>query len=401
MNLAEGELGVNTPRLASSGDVARAAALASASGRIGVDTEFMSEGRYRPLLCLVQVAVSDGGASDVVLIDALADDAELTPIAALLADPDIEVVVHAGRQDVAILRRVCDTEVRNLFDTQIAGGFAGSSAQTGYGNLVAAMLGERVGKTASYTRWDTRPLSAEQLRYAAEDVTHLLPLADELKRRLRESGRLQWALEECRRLEEASDEREPESAWERLPRVNQLDPRSRAVARALAAWRELSAAAADRPVGSVLADQVLVEVARRKPQTLEQLAHIRGVHRSTLNRRGTDILQAVERGLSDPPIPRERTGPRSEPSDGPVIALIEAWLRARALEVGLAYELLASRAELEALIGAARRGEPEPPVRALIGWRDQLVGADLRNLMRGERAVAVEKDLRLRLVSSE
>ncbi len=400
MDVAESELGVptETPQLASSADVARAAEAATATGRIGVDTEFISEGRYRPLLCLVQVAVAEAEEFDVVLIDTLAGDDQLGSIAAVLADPEIEVVVHAGRQDVAILRRVCQTEVRNLFDTQIAGGFAGSSAQTGYGNLVAAMLGERVGKTASYTRWDTRPLSAEQLRYAAEDVAHLLPLADELKRRLRESGRLDWALEECRRLETASDERDPESAWERLPRINQLDPRSRAVARALAAWRERSAASGDRPVSSVLADQVLVEIARRKPQTVEQLSHIRGVHRSTLNRRGSDIFDAVALGLSDPPIPRERTRPRSDSADGPIISLAEAWLRARALEAGVAYELLASRAELEALVGAARRREPEPAVRTLAGWRGQLVGSELRDLVAGRRALAVGDGLRLKLV---
>jgi ribonuclease D len=392
---------MDTPRLATPADIERAAEVARASGRIGVDTEFMSEGRYRPLLCLVQIAVANTGDAEVLLIDALADDADLRSLATTLADPEIEVIVHAGRQDVAILRRVAETEVRNVFDTQIAAGFAGSSAQTGYGNLVAGMLNERVGKTASYTRWDTRPLSAEQLRYAAEDVAHLLPLADELKRRLRESGRLQWALEECRRLEDATDERDPESAWERLPRINQLDPRSRAVARALAAWRERTAAAGDRPVGSVLGDQVVVEIARRRPESVDQLAHIRGVHRSTLNRRGADILDAVARGLEDPPIPRERTPPRSDAADGPVIAFVEAWLRARALEVGLAYELVASRAELEALIGAARRGEPEPAVRALTGWREQLVGSDLRDLVAGKRAIAVGEDLRLRLVAAE
>jgi ribonuclease D len=209
---------------------------------------------------------------------------------------------------------------------------------------------------------------------------------------------LQWAEEECRRLEAASDERDPEIAWERLPRINQLDPRSRAVAKALAAWRERTAAENDRPVGSVLADQVLVEVARRRPPTTTELARIRGVHRSTLNRRGAGILEAVARGLNDAPIPRERSHPRTELVDGPVIALVEAWLRARALEVGLAYELIASRAELEALIGAARRGEPEPPVRALTGWREQLVGSDLRNLVAGKGAVAVGQDMRLRLV---
>src|SRR5207237_879888 len=130
-----------------------------------------------------------------------------------------EVVPHAGRQDVAILRRAWGTEITNLFDTQLAAGFVGASAQTGYGNLLGTMLGRRVGKTASYTRWDARPLTAEQLSYAAEDVAHLLELADELQRRLRETSRLEWAREECRRLESATDERDPDTAWERLPRM--------------------------------------------------------------------------------------------------------------------------------------------------------------------------------------
>ena len=229
----------------------------------------MSEGRYRALLCLVQVVVDDPEAPDgtrIILIDAL-NRVDIAPLAELLADPEIEVVLHAGRQDVAILRRVWSTEMTNVFDTQIAAGFAGAGAQTGYGNLLGAILGRRVGKTASYTRWDARPLTAEQLSYAAEDVAHLLELADELQRRLEETGRLEWAREECRRLESATDERDPETAWERLPRIGQLDPRARAVARELAAWRERTAAREDRPVGSVVADPTLVEIAKRRPPT--------------------------------------------------------------------------------------------------------------------------------------
>ena len=150
--------------LAISSDVAAAAASARERGRLGIDTEFMSEGRYRALLCLVQVAVDDQSTPEgtrIVLIDALGD-VDVTPLAQLLADPEVEVVLHAGRQDVAILRRVWHTEINNIFDTQIAAGFAGASAQAGYGNLLAQVLGRRVGKTASYTRWDARPLTAEQ-----------------------------------------------------------------------------------------------------------------------------------------------------------------------------------------------------------------------------------------------
>ncbi len=388
-----------TSSLATSEDVAHAARLAREHGRLGIDTEFMSEGRYRALLCLVQVVIDDPDGAEgrrIVMIDAL-DHHDASPLAELLADPGIEVVLHAGRQDVAILRRVWRTELTNIFDTQIAAGFAGAGAQTGYGNLLGAILGRRVGKTASYTRWDVRPLTPEQLSYAAEDVAHLLELCDEIQRRLADSGRLEWAREECRRLEGATDERDPDTAWERLQRVNQLDPRSRAVAKELAAWRERTAAAEDRPVSSVLGDPPMVELAKRRPSTVKALEQIRGIHGSTIRRRGEQILAAIAAGLEAPPIPREEARPRSEPGDAPLISLAEALLRARAIEAGLAYELIASRSELEAVVGAARRREPEPGVRTLTGWREELVGADLRDLLGGRRAIAVGPDRRLGL----
>jgi ribonuclease D len=384
--------------LASNEDVARVAAVAHQRARLAIDTEFMSEGRYRALLCLVQVAVDDPEAP-VVLIDTL-NNVDVSPLARLLADSAVEVILHAGRQDVAILRRVWKTELTNVFDTQIVAGFAGGGAQSGYGNLLGQVLGRRVGKSASYTRWDQRPLTDEQLSYAAEDVAHLLELADELQRRVDEKCRLGWAREECRRLESATDERDPETAWERLPRIGQLDPRSRAVARDLAAWRERTAAREDRPVGSVLSDPALVELAKRHPATLQGLEQIRGLHPSGIRRRGEEILEAIRRGLSAPPIPREPGRGRSDPGDAPLIALAEALLRARSLEAGLAYELIASRNELELIVGAARRGEPEPEVRALTGWRRELVGEDLRALLAGRQGLTVGDNGRLALTPS-
>ncbi|HWF26003.1 MAG TPA: HRDC domain-containing protein [Solirubrobacteraceae bacterium] len=384
------------PPLGSSADVAELAAAARASGRLGIDTEFMSEGRYRALLCLVQVAVDDGAGEEprIVLIDSL-QDVDVTPLAELLADPAIEIVLHAGRQDVAILRRTWQTEIHNIFDTQIAAGFIGASAQAGYSNLLGTILGRRVGKTASYTRWNQRPLTAEQLSYAREDVVHLLELSDRIQARLEESGRREWASEECRLLESATDERDPESAWERLPRIGQLDPRSRAIARELAAWRERTASQEDRPVGSILADPALVEAAKRRPKTVAALEQIRGVHPSNIRRRGEAIIEAIQRGAERPPIPREERRGSSESGDAPLIALAEALIRARALDAGLAYELIASRAELDQIVASARRREREPSVRTLSGWRRELVGADLRDLLAGRSSVAVGDDGRV------
>jgi ribonuclease D len=379
------------PTLAGPEEVAQLAALARAAGRLGIDTEFMSEGRYRALLCLVQVAVPDPdapGGLRIALFDPLAA-LEPAPLAAVLADPAIEIVLHAARQDVALLRRVWETEVTNIFDTQVAAGFAGYGAQTGYGNLLGSVLSLRVGKTASYTRWDARPLTAEQLSYAREDVLHLLELSAALHDRLQASGRLEWAREECRRLEGVSDERDPETAYERLPRAGSLDPSSRAVAHELAAWRERSASEDDKPVGSILPDAALVEIARRKPSRPEELEQIRGLHGGHLRRRGPAIVAAVARGRAAEPILREARGPGSEPGDAPLISLVEAVIRARALETGLAYELIASRSELEEIVIAARRDEPEPDVRTLRGWRRELVGGELAELLAGRRAVTI------------
>src|SRR5436305_15145874 len=168
------------------------------AGRLGIDTEFMGEGRYRPELCLVQISLpgDDPQLGDVTLLDPLGDDPfDPSPLAAVLADPDVEIVLHAGRQDVALLRRVWRTDVRNIFDTQVAAGFAGRRAQLGYEALLNEMLGVRLRRSAGFTRRDARPLSPEQVRYAREDVLHLLDLADALQRTLAERGRLEWARE--------------------------------------------------------------------------------------------------------------------------------------------------------------------------------------------------------------
>jgi ribonuclease D len=384
------------------GTVDAIAELARASGVLGIDTEFMSEGRYRALLCLVQVAVPDPdaeGGARVVLLDPLkgagADDPaqgpsvthggfDPGPLADVLADPEVEIVLHAGRQDIAILRRAWRTQVRNVFDTQIAAGFAGFAAQAGYGNLLADALGVRLAKTAGFTRWDLRPLTAEQVSYARDDVVHLLPLAEDLRRRLTKTGRLGWARQECRRLEEATDERDPDAAWERLPRVHQLSARARAVAKELAAWRERAAASEDRPIGSVLADAPLLELARRQPTTIGSLDRIRGLQPSAQRRRGEELLAAVRRGMAGPPLTLQaQDRPDIRPQDAPLIALGESLARARALAAGLAYELVASRADLEQIVSAVRRGDSEPNVRTLQGWRRDLVGAELLDLLAG------------------
>jgi ribonuclease D len=368
-------------------DPARLAARAREEGRLGIDTEFMPEGRYRPLLCLVQIVVG----TEIAILDPLAGEPwDPQPLAEVLADPAIEIVLHAGRQDVALLRRMWKTDIINVFDTQVAAGFAGFSAQAGYLGLLHDVLRIRLAKSASFTRWDHRPLTEEQLKYAGEDVEHLLPLADDLQARLTERGRLEWAREECLPIAAATDERDPDEVWRRLPRSSGMDPRERAVARELAAWRERTAEREDRPVGAILRDPSVVELAKRQPSDRGALGAIRGLTPDVMRRRGKEIVEAIARGKQGEPIrlaAEERLS--TESGDGPVIALAESLVRARALEAGLAYELIAARADLSPVVVSVRRGLEPPDVRTLQGWRRELVGDELLSLLRGERTLQV------------
>jgi ribonuclease D len=380
------------------------AAGAKAAGRFAFDTEFMGEGRYRTLLCLIQLAVPDANPANperIELIDPLEQDLEGAPLAAMLADPAIQVVVHAGRQDVALVRRRFATDVRNVFDTQIAAGFVGLGAQSSYDTLLAEILDVRLAKSASFTRWDTRPLSPEQLGYAREDVVHLLALAAELERRLTALGRLEWAREECSFLELLSDERDLKAVFARLPRIRGLSPSAQTIARELVEWRERTAANADRPVQSILGDAPLVELAKRKPTSTRQLEQIRGVNAGSLHRRASEILDAVHRGNEQTPEPLsyEQRPPPPDPDDAPLIALAEAFVRARAREAGLAYELLAARADLQAIVTARRVGNEEADVRTLRGWRRELVGAELLELLDGRISLSVS-DRAIRVASN-
>ncbi|HEX3432762.1 MAG TPA: HRDC domain-containing protein [Solirubrobacteraceae bacterium] len=367
--------------------------IARASGRLALDTEFVGEGRYRTLLCLIQLAVtsSDGADERIELLDPLADDFDAGPLAQLLADPTVQIVLHAGRQDIALARRVLATEVTNVFDTQVAAAFAGMGAQSSYDSLMHDALGVRLSKSASFTRWDARPLSAEQLEYARGDVEQLLELSEELERRLRALGRLEWAREECAALEQSSDERNLDTVFARLPRVRNLSPSARPIARALVRWREETAASRDRPVQGVLSDAALIEIAKRKPRSSGELEQIRGAGAANLRKRGEDLLAVVRqaRELPTEDAPRETRPPAPKPEDAPLIALAEALLRARAREANIAYELIAARADLQAVVAAWRTGTAEADVRTLRGWRRELAGAELLALLDGELSLSV------------
>ena len=380
--------------------IAELAERAAEGGRIAIDTEFVSERRYQALLCLMQVAVpdpaADGGVRTEVL-DPLEGDPDFSPLARVLADPAVEVVMHAGRQDVGILRRTLDTEVRTIFDTQVAAGFLGFGNQEGYESLVRKVLKLKLKGSEGFTRWDKRPLTPQQLEYAADDARLLLALGDELERRLAERGRLEWAREESRTLEGVSDERDAQRSYERLPRLGRLGDAARGVALELVEWREDEARASDRPPGSVLPDQALIELARRTPRDKHGLEQIRGLPPQMLHRRADALLAAIERGRSRRASAAPAEPPPRDPGDAPLVSLAQALVRHRSMESGVAVELIATQSELSALVGSLRRGDDSDQVRVAHGWRRELVGAELRELVKGRRALSVDPDGGLRV----
>jgi ribonuclease D len=372
--------------------VSELAQLARDAGRLGVDTEFVSERRYQALLCLVQVVVADPaaeGGQRIEIIDPIEGE-QPGPLADVLADPEIEVVFHAARQDVALLKRTWQTEIRNIFDTQVAAGFAGLGAQTGYDGLVRPVLGVTNKGHEGFTRWERRPLTEEQVKYAKADVEYLLPLADGLKERLMETGRLEWAREECRALEEVNDERAPTDMFARLPRIRRLGKRQQALALSLVGWREEHARELDKPAGSIVPDHVLVEVARKRPTSRKALEEVRGMPSQTLHRWWRELLEAIEGADDAPAAPELRDTEPGDPGDAPLISVGQALVRQRAMEAGVATDLISTQADLAAVVSAVRRGSGEPDVRTMRGWRRELVGEELLELLAGRRSVRIE-----------
>jgi ribonuclease D len=370
-------------------DLAAVAERAAATGQIALDTEFMSEGRYFPLLCLVQLAVEGADGRPLIgTVDTLGkhDPAPLLP---LLADPGIEIVVHAGRQDLFLLERAWGVRPTNVFDTQVAAALTTTSQQTSYQLLVSQLLGVSLKKGESFTHWDRRPLTEEQLRYAGQDVEHLLQVAAVLHARLEATGRVEWAREECRLLETTSgEERDPHEVFLRLTATTRLTPAEAAVGRELVFWREQTAREQDRPVRSVLPDRLVTQLARRRPKNLEGLKQQRGVGEGITRRYGNQLLATLRRGEEASPVELPRR-PEQPSWFAPLTALCDALVRARCEEQQIATEMVATRAEVGEVVLETVQGRAEPENRLLTGWRRDVVGEEVLDLLRGERALRV------------
>lgn len=349
-----------------------------------IDTEFLWERTYAPLICLVQINV-DG---QIVVADPL-DGIDLEPVAEVIEDPAVEIVMHAPHADLVAFAMRYDTTPSNVFDTQLAAGFAGLSAGLSYEKLVLETIGVRVQPSESFSDWSRRPLSAKQLRYAAEDVEHLPAMTDHIVETLTEMGRLEWAQEElARRFTDRSRlGTRPEEAWRKVSRRGKLGGRDLSVLRELAAWRERTARRRDTPASWVIKDPTLVELARRKPRTAKDAVRVRGVDAGMRASDQNDLIKAVELGLTDTLVEDSSPPPRMVRRRVTVAkGLTTALLRARCEGADIASELVGTSADVEDLIAWVATSEdqrdPSRTPALLLGWRAEF-GNDLVDLIEG------------------
>ena len=358
---------------------------ARAHGRAAIDLEFMWERTYAPVACLAQVATP----AAVHLVDPI-DGAPLLPVAELVADPAVEVVMHAPSADLTLLGMAYGLRPARLRDVQITAGFVGLGAGQGLGTLLERVLGVRLDKGERYTDWTRRPLSAAQLEYAGGDVAHLLELHDELWRRAEALGRSEWVAEEHERRygAEARLVPDPALAWRRVKGQGRLSGRDRAVLASLAAWREEEARRRDKPASWVVPDRTLVEIARRRPADRRALEAERGLPDRVRGGTAEGLLAALRAGEAAPPMasgapPSPELQQRLE-----VLAPLGAVLvSARAAAVDLAPSLLATRDDIVAFLVAAIRGELDGQPLAS-GWRREIAGEALIELAGGRLALA-------------
>jgi ribonuclease D len=365
-------------------DLAAACKRMSGHSFVTVDTEFLRETTYYPLLCVAQMATTD----EAVVIDALAEGLDLAPFFELMANEDVLKVFHAARQDIEIVWHQAKLIPRPIFDTQVAAMVLGYGESISYEQLVQRISGDAIDKSSRFTDWSRRPLSAAQVSYAMSDVTHLREVFLSLSADLERRGRSEWVGEEMEVLTSPDTYRaDPEIAWERL-KTRVRKPKELSVLIEVAAWREREAQLRDVPRSRVVKDEVIADIAVHAPTTTEKLKNLRSLPRGfERSRWGEAIAAAVERGLARDvkTLPRPTRLPVSANGMASV-ELMKVLLRMISERHHVAAKVIATVDDLERIAS-----DDEADVPALTGWRRELFGEKALALKHGKLALAIEK----------
>jgi ribonuclease D len=351
--------------------------------RFAIDLEFIPERTYQPVLCLVQLAT----VGEAFIIDPLAIK-DLSLLWQRVAHPEIETVLHAAGQDLELIFSASALVPQNIFDTQVAAGFAGFGYPIGYGKLLQQLLGISIAKSESFSDWLERPLSASQIEYAVEDVCHLLPMADKLIENLEQLERAEWAFEECRQLSDSNRySLNPKSEFTRVKGANSLNRRGLGMLQVLCDLRSGLAKQLNRPTKSIISDTTLIELSRRPPKQIADIQRIRGIRTDQVRAHGKEILAAVERAwqISDADLPIWPASKVTAKRDLLIGDLLYSVLKVITHESDIATELVATRDEVQALVRQVREHKLDNSQLPLLqGWRKAMAGSKLVSLLTHE-----------------
>jgi ribonuclease D len=352
---------------------------------LALDTEFLREKTYFPKFCLLQIATPEW----VACVDPIALP-DLSELFDALYNPAIIKVFHSCRQDLEIFFQLRGSIPEPIFDTQIAAPLLGFQDNPGYAMLVSSFLNINLSKAHTRTDWTVRPLSEEQLRYAADDVIYLCQVYLIMRQKLLELGRFDWLKSDFELLKNPELYLvSPEKAWLKVKGKNKLTGRQLSIVQALCEWRERTAQTDDRPRSWLMRDDMLLELAKLQPGTVSALAEVRGINERTVNRYGKVLCQLINDARQRPPIPLHEKGrpARKTQQQEAILDILTALVRVRAEENSLNPAILATRKDLEVLLF---NDDDECPL--LHGWRFSMAGRELVGLLKGDFLIGIESD---------
>lgn len=343
---------------------------------VALDTEFLREKTYYPKFCLLQIATPDW----VACIDPIAL-VDLNELLDVLYQPALLKVFHSCRQDLEIFFQLRGAVPQPVFDTQLAAPLLGFQDNTGYAMLVSSFLNINLNKAYTRTDWSVRPLSPEQLNYAAEDVIYLGRIYQKMCRQLSELGRLNWLQADFEQLNDTElYQLNPENAWFKIKGKNKLTGKQLSIVQTLSTWREQIAQQENRPRNWLMRDDLLIELAKLQPDSLEALAAVRGMHEKIVNRYGKVVIQLLNEAKQRPPKPlneKDKAFKKTVEQEA-IMDLLAALVRLRADQNRLNPSILATRKDIEDLLN-------DPPEGALLnGWRRTMVGNELVSVLQGQ-----------------
>ena len=359
---------------------------------VAFDTEFVSEDRFRPQLCLIQVACGDR----LALIDPLLVE-NTEPFWELISTPGRIVLAHAAREEIRFCYRYSGKPIAGLFDIQLAAGFIGLEYPISLGNLVLRLLGKSLPKGETRTNWRNRPLTTSQLEYALNDVTELEPLYQILVEQIEQSGRSTWLAEETDSLQTTVVDYEEAERWRRVSGCSGLNPRQLETVRQLWLWRESRARTLDQPARRILRDDLIIELARRQSASIDHIRNIRGMERRGIASQYREISQAIDKALKTPEADLPRRPRSSRIAVAPMLnQFLSTAIACVCRQHGISPAIVGNSDDVRELLAyelstseesRGRKGEQLPNL--LRGWRGEVVGRSFRELLQGQLAIRI------------